>query len=522
MRVAAWLPPRRAELVAVALVTAVAALLRFPGLSRVPPGLWVDEAVQALQGEAFGAGRSLPDLAQIKFPEWPVWCAIEAASVRIFGLSILAARYPAALAGTLTVPLAWWTGRMLLGPVGGIGAAAFLACSFWHVQASRVGIAPVMTPAEGLLVALLLFAGVRRAMEGGPSTRKASLRAVAAGAVAGLGCWGYAAGWSLPAWGVVAAAAAAGGPRRRTVAAFAAGVGLLVVPLLADGGRRTEHVRTVGIAPPAAVARAAALVAGNLVAAVEPDRESSWQNHPAGAARLSWIERVAVLAGCAAAATGVPGMPVPGWLLPVWAALALLPEALAGRMHLLRGIAMLAPLSLLAGAGAAAAAHVLVRSRGRVVRRAWAAAALGVVAANAALTADHLYRRFARDPRVASWYFAPAVESSRFLAAAAAAGRRPLEVLPPLEYANAPIHRFLLAREIESGRIIPGVRRPGRDRVLHVARDPWSHEPVLFLLGSPRFPRDRAVELVTLGELLAAEAPPDSAAPQAPADAGPP
>src|SRR5687767_4957105 len=137
----------------------LAAAPRLWRLDDVPAGLGVDEAYEGLQAQALRRGETLPDTGGIPYPRWPVWCALEAAATTVGGDGIGVLRIPAAVAGLAGVALAFAAGRAVTGStVAGLGAAAWLAGSFWHVQYSRLALPCVLTVAERLAMAWLLLA----------------------------------------------------------------------------------------------------------------------------------------------------------------------------------------------------------------------------------------------------------------------------------------------------------------------------------------------------------------------------
>jgi 4-amino-4-deoxy-L-arabinose transferase-like glycosyltransferase len=152
-----WLEP-----LALILITALAAFLRFWQLDKIPPGFHYDEAYEALE-----AWRVLtqpgyhPIFFAGNFGVEPLFIYLSALSFRIFGASPLAMRAVAAGVGTLTVPALYLALREMsrlderLPPATPLLAAAALAILRWHVLFSRVGIEPILVP---LLLVLQLWA----------------------------------------------------------------------------------------------------------------------------------------------------------------------------------------------------------------------------------------------------------------------------------------------------------------------------------------------------------------------------
>jgi 4-amino-4-deoxy-L-arabinose transferase-like glycosyltransferase len=152
---------RRLELLALILITALAAFLRFWQLNTIPPGFHYDEAFEALE-----AWRVLtqPGYHPVFFPGnfgiEPLFIYLTALAFKVFGASPLTMRAVAASLGTLTVPALYAAVREMsrlderLPGATALLAAAVLAILRWHVLFSRVGIEPILVP---LLLVLLLW-----------------------------------------------------------------------------------------------------------------------------------------------------------------------------------------------------------------------------------------------------------------------------------------------------------------------------------------------------------------------------
>jgi 4-amino-4-deoxy-L-arabinose transferase-like glycosyltransferase len=158
-----WLEP-----LALILITALAAFLRFWQLKSIPPGFHYDEAFEALE-----AWRVLtqPGYHPIFFPGnfglEPSFIYLTALAFKVFGASPLTMRAVAATVGTLTVPALYAAVREMsrsderLPQAAALLAAAVLAILRWHVLFSRVGIEPILVPLFLALMLLLLWRGLR-------------------------------------------------------------------------------------------------------------------------------------------------------------------------------------------------------------------------------------------------------------------------------------------------------------------------------------------------------------------------
>ena len=152
-----WLLP-----LALLLITALAAFLRFWQLDRIPPGFHYDEAYEALEAWRVLTQRGYhPIFFPGNFGVEPMFIYLTSLVFRLFGEIPTVMRGGAALIGTLTVPALYALGRELtrsdkLVPAALPLFAAFaLAIMRWHIFFSRVGIEPILVP---FLLTLMLWA----------------------------------------------------------------------------------------------------------------------------------------------------------------------------------------------------------------------------------------------------------------------------------------------------------------------------------------------------------------------------
>jgi len=206
--------------VSLALVLMVAALLRYPGLGSVPPGLGFDEA---------GNGVAAMDVANGQYRLWwpigggkePLIAYLLQPLIRFFGRTSLALRLYAATMGVITVVGTYWLAwemfvatatrerekKMLwLLP---LFAALGLATAFWHVAFSRVAFRALALPAVGVLAAAWLWRALRisESVEGRTRTW---LDFAGAGALVGLAVYTYLPGRFVPIVFILFFAAEAG------------------------------------------------------------------------------------------------------------------------------------------------------------------------------------------------------------------------------------------------------------------------------------------------------------------------
>ena len=154
------------------LILLVAAGLRLYRLPDLPLGLHYDEAANGILAGEIASGAKLPVFIpsytgkEVLFFYWTaVW-------MKLLGVTPLALRLSAALAGLATVAAAYWAIRELLYGYRGVGwvalfGAAFLATSFWHLVLSRYGFRAVTQPLMQALTVAALWRGLRLDRRGG-------------------------------------------------------------------------------------------------------------------------------------------------------------------------------------------------------------------------------------------------------------------------------------------------------------------------------------------------------------------
>jgi 4-amino-4-deoxy-L-arabinose transferase-like glycosyltransferase len=234
--------------VALGLALVIAALLRFLGLTRIPPGLQQDEAMNGLDAYSIGLtgrdhfGHPFPIAGLESFGDWvsPLLTLLSAPVIALTGPRVDALRAVAACVGLLGIPAIYWCARMLFGRRDlALLAAWLLALSTAHVHLSRFAIPPVTVPTLVPLLLAVALAALRHRCE---------LALAAAGASAGVVVLGYptmklyvplallavaAIEWravrDAPPWGLVAAAVS-----------FAAIAGPNLFLSIADPGGRTR------------------------------------------------------------------------------------------------------------------------------------------------------------------------------------------------------------------------------------------------------------------------------------------
>lgn len=146
------------------LIAIVAIALRVYAIDRLPPGLFGDEAVEGLDALDVLAGNF-----QIWFHAHlgrePIYVYLVALSYALFGVSPLATRLPALLAGILTVPATYflvreWASGLLDRPRAhrlALLTTTLIAISFWHIQMTRNAHRDTLLPLVEAMGYLLLW-----------------------------------------------------------------------------------------------------------------------------------------------------------------------------------------------------------------------------------------------------------------------------------------------------------------------------------------------------------------------------
>jgi 4-amino-4-deoxy-L-arabinose transferase-like glycosyltransferase len=395
----------RKRFVLLGAILVLAAFLRLFQLAAFPPGLYVDEAMdgnnarQALETHRF----------QVFYPEdngrEGLYVNAAALSIAMFGNRAWALRVPAAIFGVLTVWGLYLLGAELISASAGLGAAFFLATSFWHLVFSRMAFRAIAAPLFLVWALYLLLVAFRRA-------RPAWM--MLAGVVYGLGFYTYLAYRVTPLL-VVAMWIAYGRRRMRKSAWIFAGAAALVAAPLAVyfAGHpgtfwgRAALVSVIGGPRPAAEI---VLNCWRTARMLFTRGDHNWRHNVAWRAELFWPVAACMVVGIWVA-----------WRrhqpILLWLAVGMLPAVLSTEApHALRAILMLPAVCLLAALGAQQAAAWLGRAapaRGLLQ----AAAAVAVLAL--CYQPYHTYFDvWARNPKTAEAFDSPYTELARRIAAA--------------------------------------------------------------------------------------------------------
>jgi 4-amino-4-deoxy-L-arabinose transferase-like glycosyltransferase len=190
------------EVATVVALTVLAFLLRATALYTVPYTLGGDEAWHGLLARQVLNGQlrnpfTMGYMSMPTFFYWPLsW------SLWLVGDNMAGLRFPAVLAGTVTVPFLYFLARDLWGRRVAVLSALFLATYDYHIHYSRLGANNVWDPLFVLLALWALDRGLAGKQESG-ETGKAYRYFLAAGVATGLSFYFYTGARLLPVLMVV-------------------------------------------------------------------------------------------------------------------------------------------------------------------------------------------------------------------------------------------------------------------------------------------------------------------------------
>jgi 4-amino-4-deoxy-L-arabinose transferase-like glycosyltransferase len=243
-------PSTRTTWLALVLIVAVGAVLRFYQIGIAPPGFYRDEAFYALDA------RALIDTGFAGLPVWfpanngreGLFIYLLTPALGLFGDTVFAVRMTSAVIGTLTLIAVFFAGRAMFSLRIGVLSAGIMAVTFWHVAISRVGYRAITLPLLLCTSLALIFVALRT-----DTLRPRLLWCAAAGLSCGLTYYTYGSAQMLLPLITVYAISLWVGLRRElfnmrsdadrtirrygSVGAFSAGLLLALLPLLLFAAR---------------------------------------------------------------------------------------------------------------------------------------------------------------------------------------------------------------------------------------------------------------------------------------------
>jgi len=186
----------------VALIVVLAAFFRLWDLKNIPPGLYPDEAMNGNNALYALESRDFSSFYPQNNGREGLFINIQALSIKTFGNEPWALRLVSSFFGIFTVLGMfflgrelfcgfWGKGRKISGfepeEIIGLGAAFFMAVSFWHINFSRIGFRAIMAPFFIVWALYFLLVSFRQQING----KIRILASAAGGFFLGLGAHSY-------------------------------------------------------------------------------------------------------------------------------------------------------------------------------------------------------------------------------------------------------------------------------------------------------------------------------------------
>ncbi len=170
--------------------------LRCYDLSRIPPGLWYDEAINGLDAlKVLDNGPRLFFMTE-GHPREPLLVHIIALLFSFLPHNAFTLRLASVLVGIITVPLLYVLVRKATDNVSMALVSMFLLATFrWHIHFSRVSFRTILVPPAMIVMCLFLLQAVHAT-----EPRSQRKNAILAGAMAGGGAYTYLAFRLVPAF----------------------------------------------------------------------------------------------------------------------------------------------------------------------------------------------------------------------------------------------------------------------------------------------------------------------------------
>ena len=174
-------------------ILALSAGFRLWDIGDLTPGVWYDEAVNAIDARL---------VIQDGFPVFfignngrePLFIYSLAAAFKLFGYNTLALRFVSTAAGLLTVAVTFALVRNIWGTRPALIASALLATSVWHLILSRLGMRTALLPLLLSAAVFWLWTGLQK---------RSAWRTALGGVFFGLAAYSYTAVRVAPVWVLV-------------------------------------------------------------------------------------------------------------------------------------------------------------------------------------------------------------------------------------------------------------------------------------------------------------------------------
>jgi 4-amino-4-deoxy-L-arabinose transferase-like glycosyltransferase len=189
---------RKTEIFFLLIIFFIAGYLRLHQIRSIPPGLFIDEAVEGTK--ALEITHATPFWSAFK-PFYPEDGGREGMYVNVLAVFIKLSggihdpwivRLPAAICGILTVIGIYFLAAELFGPEIGLLSAFLLATNFWHVNLSRIAFRAIMAPLFLVWALYLLMKGFNVLSRNSPGSHSSVISLhLAGGILFGMGMYTY-------------------------------------------------------------------------------------------------------------------------------------------------------------------------------------------------------------------------------------------------------------------------------------------------------------------------------------------
>ncbi len=156
--------------------------LRLYRLDEIPAAIYVDETNASLDALHILEGRETSPFGTGWYETPNGYIYYMAALYKLFGVSYWTLKAASLIPALLTIPLTFWLGRMLFGPLAGLVAMFMLSISRWHMTLSRWGWNELMPPLFQIVGIAFLIRGLRE---------RRALDFVVGGLISGLTLYTY-------------------------------------------------------------------------------------------------------------------------------------------------------------------------------------------------------------------------------------------------------------------------------------------------------------------------------------------